>query len=300
MLHSDFPLVSLTNVIQSLVGGVENGRGVALIRGIGNHEWELDDYQVALWGIGLNIGTAVPQSRKGDRIGFVCDKGSDINIPTNRGYESNATLPFHSDRSDVTALLCVNKAIEGGETGIVSMMAVHRELHLNYPHLLEALYKGLPHDRRGEQRQGESPWTNLPVFSYREGVFVARYIRRFVEGAMRFPDAPRLTKKQIQALDILDHILENPRFSYWFTLKPGDLLLLNNHVVAHSRKSFVDSKNYERRRILLRLWLATPKSRQLPLEFLPLFGAILPGEVRGGVFADDMLLENNSKHWRIK
>jgi alpha-ketoglutarate-dependent taurine dioxygenase len=39
-------------------------------------------------------------------------------------------------------------------------------------------------------------------------------------------------------------------------LREGDMQFLNNHVVLHSRTAFEDYPEEERRRHLLRLWIA--------------------------------------------
>uniref|UniRef100_UPI003F49B17E TauD/TfdA family dioxygenase n=1 Tax=Nonomuraea bangladeshensis TaxID=404385 RepID=UPI003F49B17E len=48
-----------------------------------------------------------------------------------------------------------------------------------------------------------------------------------------------------------------PAFGAARRLRAGDLQLLNNHVVLHSRTEYTDHPEPERRRHLLRLWLTT-------------------------------------------
>ena len=42
----------------------------------------------------------------------------------------------------------------------------------------------------------------VPIFSYHRGKLNVLYKRRFIETAQRFPEVPRLTARQIEALDI--------------------------------------------------------------------------------------------------
>ena len=42
-----------------------------------------------------------------------------------------------------------------------------------------------------------------------------------------------------------------------FMLEPGDLLLANNRKVMHARQDYEDYPEHDRRRHLLRLWMAT-------------------------------------------
>jgi hypothetical protein len=71
--------------------------------------------------------------------------------------------------------------------------------------------------------------------------------------------------------------------------EPGDIQFLHNHVIVHSRTEYEDDPAPERKRHLLRLWLATPDGRPLPEEFAaraylptkpgerPLPGVVVPG-----------------------
>jgi len=66
-------------------------------------------------------------------------------------------------------------------------------------------------------------------------------------------------------------------------LERGDLQLLNNYVVIHSRTNFEDHDESERKRHLLRLWLSIPQGQRLPPLWQEYFGDIEAGSVRGGV-----------------
>jgi hypothetical protein len=49
--------------------------------------------------------------------------------------------------------------------------------------------------------------------------------------------------------------------------QPGDIQLLNNHCILHSREAYTDHAEAERKRLLLRLWLNVPNGRKLAPEF---------------------------------
>ena len=65
-------------------------------------------------------------------------------------------------------------------------------------------------------------------------------------------------------------------------LEPGDLQMLCNQTMLHSRTSFEDHADEEKRRTLYRLWLARPDSRRLPKSWEVFYGTAEPGTVRGG------------------
>ena len=60
--------------------------------------------------------------------------------------------------------------------------------------------------------------------------------------------------------------------------EPGDIQLLNNHLIYHARTRYDDYEEPERKRLLLRLWLAVPGSRPLPAGYELVFGGIEAGD----------------------
>ena len=67
------------------------------------------------------------------------------------------------------------------------------------------------------------------------------------------------------------------------TLEPGDIQLLNNHVIYHGRTAYEDDDGADSDRLLYRLWLSMPNSRALPPGFEVLWGSIEAGAPRGGI-----------------
>jgi hypothetical protein len=122
--------------------------------------------------------------------------------------------------------------------------------------------------------------------------FSLRANRKNVTAAqVDFPEVPRLTKEQIEVLDLLDELLPADQFCYSMKLDRGDLQLLNNYVVIHSRTNFEDHEEPERKRHLLRLWLSIPQGQRLPALWKEYFGDIAAGSVRGGVRGSQMTEE---------
>ncbi|MCC7273343.1 MAG: TauD/TfdA family dioxygenase [Alphaproteobacteria bacterium] len=282
--RTDFPLPAMQAWLAAISEELETGSGVVLLRGLPAERWSEDDQRMILWGIGTHLGDAVSQSKQGGELmGEVRDVGVRLGQATSRGYRSNEHLRFHTDRSDVVALYCVRTAKEGGLSRIVSSVAVHNEILRRRPDLLELLYQDYHHSRQGEEAPGEGPWFARPVFCVRDGWFTSQYSRSFVESAQRFPEVPRLTAAQNEALDMLAEIAEEQCLR--MAMEPGDIQLLNNHVTYHSRTGYIDHDAPERQRLLYRLWLSYPKGRPLPEGYREIWGAIETGEIRGGVRA---------------
>ena len=252
-----FPLPTLGPTLAGVLDELENGRGFALLRGIPVERYDEDALCRLYWGIAVHLGNMIPQNAKGDLIGRVEDVGVDINALNARGYTTKAALHPHNDSSDIVGLLCVRQAKEGGQNMIASAMAIYNELLATHPEYLDVVYKGFHYDVRGEGITGndnEVTRNRVPVYSYFDGRLSCRYNKRAIETAARKCGQP-LTNTEQETLDAIERLTLDPRMRLDFPLRPGDLQLLNNHMVLHARSDFVDWPQPERRRLLLRLWV---------------------------------------------
>ena len=150
------------------------------------------------------------------------------------------------------------------------------------PDLLKVLMEPIETDRRGEVPEGNKPYFTVPVFNHQDGLVSTIYQRQYIESARRFPDVPPLTAQQIEALDLFDQLANDPKLNLMMELEPGDIQLVHNHTILHDRTAFEDYDEPERKRHLLRLWLAPHNARTLPEVYTERYGSIMPGD-RGGV-----------------
>jgi alpha-ketoglutarate-dependent taurine dioxygenase len=140
-------------------------------------------------------------------------------------------------------------------------------------------------DRRGEVPEGSKPYFTIPVFNYHDGLVSAIYQRQYIESARRFAGVPPLTSQQRAALDLVDQLANDPKLNITMQFEPGDIQLVHNHAILHDRTAFEDYPEPERKRHLLRIWLAPLSARPLPEIFAERFGSITPGD-RGGVIVE--------------
>lgn len=277
----DFPLPVLAQRLRAIAHALEHGCGVANIRGIPTDTFSMEDLRWVLWGIGAHLGTAVSQNSVGEYFAEVRDYGERLGQPGSRGYRTAGSLRFHTDRCDVVALLCARQCKTGGESRIVSTPAIHNAMLERRPDLLEELFGDYYHSRQNEQVAGELPYYVNPVFGIHKGRFTSQYSRSYVESAQKFNGTPRLRKDQVDALDMLAALADE--LCLQTRMQPGDIQLLNNHVTYHSRTEIVDFDEPDRKRLVYRLWLSVPASRELPASYTVLWGPTAAGAVRGGV-----------------
>ena len=108
-------------------------------------------------------------------------------------------------------------------------------------------------------------------------------ILQYIESLSRFPDAPRMSNAQREALDLYYAICEEPEFCLRLQFERGDIQFLHNHVIFHSRTGFEDWPEPERRRHLIRMWLSLPDGRVMAPAMAEKWINIEVGTRRGGV-----------------
>jgi len=278
----DVPLPGLGPRLEQLLDEVLNGRGFVLIKGLPIEGWSEREAKIAFLVIGVQLGALRRQNAEGHLLGHVQDMGRSSDDPNTRIYQTRERQTFHTDSCDVVGLLCLKAAKKGGLSSLVSSTTIFNEMRRRRPDLLKVLLEPIETDRRGEVPEGSKPYFNIPVFNYHDGLVSAIYQRQYIESARRFPEVASLTHIQIEALDLFDALANDPKLNLMMELQPGDIQLVHNHTILHDRTAFEDYPEPERKRHLLRLWLAPPHARPLPNVYAERFGSVTPGN-RGGV-----------------
>jgi len=277
--QQDFPLPTLAPRLERILDEVLTGRGFVLIRRLPVERWFKLQRAVAFCGLGTHWGNLRSQNAEGHLLGHVKDLG-DADAP--RLYKTSKRQGYHTDSCDVVGLLCLNTAKEGGLSSLVSSMTLFNEIRRRRPDLLACLFSPIETDRRGEVPEGQKPYFRIPVFNWHGGLLSAIYQRKYIDEARKLPGVPPYTRQQEEALDLFDNLANDPALHLRMEFQPGDVQLVHNHTILHDRTSFMDWPETERRRHLLRLWLAPPRARPLPEVFVERYGSITPGD-RGGV-----------------
>jgi hypothetical protein len=232
------------------------GRGFLLLRRFPSDRLDDESVELAYVGLGLHFGDPVGQDAQASLLTHVRDEGVARTDPSVRFYRTSGRQDFHTDGSDLVGLLCLQRAASGGESRIASAAAIYNEMLRRRPDLVEVLYEPLYWDRNDEQSAGEAPFFTLPVFSDVNGEPRTFYIGWYIRDAQRHPQVHRLTPTQIEAMELIEAIANDPSFHLEMDFRPGDVQLLNNAKILHSREAFEDSDAPGGQRHLLRLWLS--------------------------------------------
>jgi hypothetical protein len=270
-------------ILKGILAELLEGRGFVLLRGLPVERMSREEQAIAYLGMGSWLGSFRSQNAKGHLLGHVKDLGLDIRDPRVRYYQTNRRLEYHTDSVDIVGLLCLKTAKAGGESYLASSMTVFNEVLARRPDLVPALFEPYPTDRRGEVPEGMRPWFDMPIYHWHAGRLTCIYVRQYIESAQKlFPEARRLTAAQREAMDLIDTLCNDPQVHLAMDFRPGDIQLLHNHQILHSRGDFENWPQPERHRHLLRLWLAPREARPLPEVFAPRYGSVVPG-ARGGI-----------------
>jgi len=263
--REDFPLPRLRHGLSDIRDELLEGRGFVLIRGLPVGEWSRMRSAIAYWGIGTHLGHALSQNGSGHMLGHVKDLGGDYSLPNVRGYLTNAHMRFHADQCDYVALLCLHPAMSGGASRIASSVTLYNELLKRRPDLAAELVQDFYWTRHDEVPPGEDPWFKAPVFSFERGYMSAKGVSTFIFKSQGLPGVPPFTAHQKEALDMFRAVVEEIALDMMF--EQGDIQILHNHVMLHSRAAYKDWPEPARKRHLYRLWLRDESGRPLTRAF---------------------------------
>ncbi|KAH8704811.1 taurine catabolism dioxygenase TauD, TfdA family protein [Talaromyces proteolyticus] len=264
--QANFPLPHLGAFLRHMRDDLLNGKGFILFKGLPVTAWGNHKSAVAYMGLGTYLGYFVSQNSRGHVLGHVKDLGEDsTQIDKVRIYRTNARQFFHADDSDIVGLLCIARALEGGESDLVSTHSIYNTLAAERPDVLKTLTQPIWYfDRKGETSRGQEEYIRTSVMYLERGDNPRVYTKwdpYYVRSLTRFSDKgviPPLSAEQVEALRVLEETAQ--RLALHMVLEVGDIQFLANSHILHARTEYKDYAPPAPRRHLMRLWLATPES----------------------------------------
>ncbi|MDH3756154.1 MAG: TauD/TfdA family dioxygenase, partial [Acidimicrobiia bacterium] len=253
------PIPALAEAIASWIDRLENGIGFVVIRGLDIEGWSEREAGLAYYALGRQLGIPVKQNAQGHLLGHVRDTGKDIfTDPSARGYQVRIALPFHTDTStDLLSLMCLRTARQGGDSALAPLQTIYNEVLARRPDLIDTYYAPFNFDCRDEEHPDGGPfYTRVLASLGSDGRLSLRHNSGYARSAARrFDECAELTPQQDELLALVDELAQDPAIHVQFRLEQGDIILVNNYAVAHSRSAFEDHDDPDLRRHLLRFWL---------------------------------------------
>ena len=265
---ADYPFDACTALNDECGRQMDAGRGFILIRGLHTEQYG-DVLAAAIFFImGLHLGKPIGQNQMGDLLDHVvATSNKTMADPGALPSRIRDRLPFHSDSSDVVALMCLRGAKEGGASSLVSGTTIYNEVLRRRPDLAPLLFEPFHWDWRRQDPDSAEMTYSSPVVSYVDGVFSTYAGMSMIFSAQEYAGVPQLTEDQIAVLNLYDEVSQEQGLPIDMDFQPGDVQWLLNYAALHSRTSYVDFDEPERRRHLLRLWLKRDVNRPLVDKF---------------------------------
>ncbi|MGD9701078.1 MAG: TauD/TfdA family dioxygenase [Acidimicrobiia bacterium] len=261
--REQFPLRGMEDTIAEWSRMLSDGRGFVLLRRFPVDLLIDEEIELAYVGLGVHLGQPVAQNAAGELLTHIRDERLPECGPQVRLYRTRKRQDFHTDGADIIGLLCLHRAKSGGESRIASSGAVYNEMLRRRPDLLEVLYRPMHWDRQGGDDAGGQRWFEVAPIIDLDAVPRIFYIGWYIRDAQRHADVPRLTTEQMEAMELLEAIANDPCVYVEMDFRPGDVQLLNNGRILHSREAYEDDDDPALQRHLLRLWLAAHRFTSL-------------------------------------
>jgi len=274
--RADFPLPKVSRLLKQALLEVKAGKGAAVLRGLPVDPADGEQAARIAWGLGTYWGHAMRQSPgvnlgdyKGNLVSYIVDQKHDPKDRNVHGSATGAEQQPHTDPSELVMLLCVRPSADGGGVSrIVSAMTIFNELQRQYPGAADVLARGFHNDLRNEAKAGpgQSVTGRIPVYGYAQGHLSVNFNSRTIVLAAEKMGQP-LSPEEQRALDAMLELAARDDLCHEMSLRTGDLQLLNNYTVMHSRTAWSDPPEPERSRFMIRMWLRTDTPRPLPEGF---------------------------------
>ncbi|SDA16214.1 Taurine catabolism dioxygenase TauD, TfdA family [Sphingomonas sp. NFR15] len=259
---ADYPLDAAADAVRSWRRDVDFGRGFVLVRGLKSHLYS-DALSAAIYYVlGLHMGDPIRQNEMGDLLDHVyATSDKTMDDPTALSSKVRDKLVYHSDSSDIVALMCLRGAKQGGLSCLVSGAEIYNEILRRRPDLAGLLLEPFHWDWRRQDHNAPADTYTSPVVSVEEGVFSMYAGSLYILTAQEYPGVPKLSDDQIEVLRLFDEITYEPGMAIEMDFRPGDIQWLSNYAALHARTAFDDWPEPQRKRHLLRLWLSSHTDR---------------------------------------
>lgn len=259
----NFPLPALGMRLAALRSELRSGSGFALLKGIDVDAHSEIDLRRIFLGISSHLGISVSQSYRGDYLGDVMNYGEEGN---ERPYRRGGLLEMHRDPCDIVGLLCYRFARSGGLSRVAGAAAIWNLFVEERPDLLHPLLEGYRLYITKADRSGASPVTavKVPVFTTDpDGVLHCTFIAELAKSGV-LKGGETWAPQAEEALAFFDELTNREGVFLDMAIERGDIQFLNNRTTVHGRTDYEDWPEFERRRLMFRVWLMCPDWPQPP------------------------------------
>lgn len=266
LVPDDQPMPACRALMARVREQLESGIGFAILDRVPLDDIGEEAGKKLYWLLMSMLGPPVAQSWSGSLVYDVTDTGKKAVAGNGvRSSKTNAEQGYHTDNAfntppNYVGLFCLQPAMQGGVSGLVSFETVYNRVLERHPEVVPRLYQPFYWDRQMEHAPGDQRFSLRPVIvgeGATVGVNFASWIMKQgydVAGASMDP----ATKA---AFDAFSEATEEPGFGKEFAFARGQIQIVNNRRIGHRRTGFVDWPDGQKKRHLVRLWVRTKGRR---------------------------------------
>ena len=285
--REDFPLPSMSGLLQDLLTEVRDGRGFVRLSGIPT-EFDYPDIERLYWGMCTHLGTGITQNSETGLIHYITDGEL---APKDGARILGKPIPskLHVDLTDVVGLFCVKQAPDNPLCLVASSMTVYNEILARHPDYIERLERGYHWNRKGPHGSEKSHSEfRIPAWSKSDSVVSCRFHAGWIHGGQNAAGL-EMSDHDAEIFAFIDEVSVENAFA--FQLGPGDVGFWNNYTTFHGRQGFAETNDESQKRVLLRVWLDLDSIRPFADEGRVRYGAIRHGQL--GWTAEEVLSGRN-------
>ena len=171
---------------------------------------------------------------------------------TNLGGSIHSDGPQHTIPPKYIIMACENNSVKGGDTILVDTKKIFKFLKNKKPQILKILRNKIPFERRGFKFSKSNVFFKS-IFLLKNKKFIFRYLRDYIEKGYKIKNK-KIPDDYLNAFNYLDSLLKNKKFMKKIKLNRGELILLNNHILANGRTTFKLEQKINKRK-LYRIWI---------------------------------------------
>jgi hypothetical protein len=255
---ADFAMPECRALMARVKAVLDDGIGFAVLDRLDAGAFDKAELQAAYWLLSQMIARPVAQAFKGTMLYDVTDTGLKTG-PRVRGDVTSDELSWHTDYGfhlppPYIGLLVLRTAMEGGRSSMGSLYTGHNAMRRRHPSLLRRLYRPFYWNRQGEHADGDAVCTYNPVFAVTGGQVRARF-NKFLQPVGYRQMGQEIDAEGMEALNTLFAVMSEPDHHVSFDLAPGQIEFIANDRMCHSRTTFRDHDDPDRRRHLVRIFL---------------------------------------------
>jgi hypothetical protein len=167
-----YPLPVTAAGLRQWASDMDRGRGFVLVRGLRASHYSDALCAAIFFVMGLHLGEPMRLNELGDVMDHViATSDKPMSDPTARSSRVRDRLKYHSDSSDVVALMCLRGAKQGGASSLMSGTTLFNEILRRRPDLAPLMFEPWHYDWRKQDPNAPALYYSSPMCSYVDEVF---------------------------------------------------------------------------------------------------------------------------------